>query len=95
MKQRPRPSRPSGSNPSSVEAYNLLGMIEGDQQDFAGAATAFQKALKLKPGSTQTHNNLGNLYCDREASPDLAEKEFRTVLRLDAANAKVTITSAC
>jgi tetratricopeptide (TPR) repeat protein len=74
-------------NPSSVEAYNLLGMIEGDRQDFAGAETAFQKALQLKPGSTKTHNNLGNLYLV-EKRPELAEKEFRTVLRLDAANSE-------
>jgi len=74
-------------NPSSVEAYNLLGVIEGDRQDFAGAATAFQKALQLKPGSTKTHNNLGNLYLV-EKRPELAEKEFRTVLRIDPANSE-------
>src|ERR1700688_3932115 len=49
-------------NPSSVEAYNLLGMIQGEQQDFAASAVSFQNALKLKPGSTRTHNNLGSLY---------------------------------
>src|ERR1700676_1263300 len=72
-------------NPSSVEAYNLLGMIQGEQQDFAAAAASFQKALKLKPGSTRTHNNLGSLYVV-EKKPDLAEKEFREVLRLDPTN---------
>src|SRR5258708_2805244 len=49
-------------NPSSVDAYNMLGMIEGERQDFAGAETSFQKALKLQPGSTRTRNNLGSLY---------------------------------
>jgi tetratricopeptide (TPR) repeat protein len=72
-------------NPTSVDAYNLLGMIQGEQQDFTGAAASFQQALKLKPGSTHTHNNLGSLYVVAN-KPDLAEKEFRAVLRLDPAN---------
>ncbi len=72
-------------NPANVDAYNLLGMIQGQQQDFAGALTSFQKALKLKPKSERTHNNLGGLYV-AEKKPDLAEKEFREVLRLDPGN---------
>lgn len=72
-------------NPSSVEAYNLLGFIDIDEKDYAGAVEAFQHALKLAPGSTKTHNNLGNVYLSLQ-KPDLAEKEFRTVLRLDPAN---------
>jgi len=72
-------------NPTSVDAYNLLGMIQGEQQDFTGAAASFRQALKLKPGSTHTHNNLGSLYVV-EKKPELAEKEFREVLRLDSTN---------
>jgi len=72
-------------NPSSVDAYNLLGMIEGDQQDFAAALSSFQTALKLKPSSTRVRNNLGSLYV-AEKKTDLAEKEFREVLRLDQEN---------
>jgi tetratricopeptide (TPR) repeat protein len=72
-------------NPSSVDGYNLLGIIESNQQDYANALAAFQKALQLSPNSTKTHNNLGNLFAD-EKKLDLAEKEFRTVLRLDPAN---------
>jgi tetratricopeptide (TPR) repeat protein len=72
-------------NPSSVEGYNLLGMIEGNGQDYAGAVAAFQKALQLAPNSTRTHNNLGNIYVAQK-NVDLAEKEFRTVLRLDPGN---------
>jgi tetratricopeptide (TPR) repeat protein len=72
-------------NPSNVDAYNLLGMIQGEQQDLAGATASFQKALKIKPASTRTHNNLGGLYVV-EKRPDLAEKEFREVLRLDPGN---------
>ena len=72
-------------NPSSVDGYNLLGIIESDQQDYTNAIDAFQKALHLAPNSTKTHNNLGNLFAE-EKKLDLAEKEFRTVLRLEPAN---------
>src|SRR2546426_4623644 len=72
-------------NPSSVEAYNLLGIIYSDQKDYANALEAFQHALKLDPNSTRTRNNLGNVYVAEE-KPDLAEKEFRTLLGLDPAN---------
>lgn len=72
-------------NPSSVEGYNLLGIIQADQQDYSGAIAAFQKALQIAPKSAKTHNNLGNIYV-AEKKVDLAEKEFRTVLRLDPGN---------
>jgi len=72
-------------NPSSVDGYNLLGIIESDQQDYSNAQVAFQKALTLSPNSTKTHVNLGNVYVAQKR-PDLAEKEFRTALRLDPAN---------
>ena len=74
-----------GRNPSNVDAYNMLGMIEGDQQDYTAAVSSFQKALKLKPDSTRTRNNLGSLYVV-EKKTELAEKEFREVLRLDPKN---------
>ena len=72
-------------DPSNVEAYNLLGIIESTRGDSAGAFEAFQKALKIAPRSTKTHNNLANLYVS-EKRIDLAETEFRNVLRLDPRN---------
>jgi len=71
--------------PSSVEAWNLLGIIYIDQKDSTNAVDAFQHALKLDPRSAKTHNNLGNTYLS-EQMPDLAEREFRSVLHLDPAN---------
>jgi len=72
-------------SPSSVEAYNLLGIIESKQQDYPNAEAAFQKALALAPGSVKTYNNLGDaLLAQKE--PDLAEKAFRNSLRLDPQN---------
>jgi tetratricopeptide (TPR) repeat protein len=72
-------------HPSSVEGYNLLGIIETNQHDYAGALEAFKKALKLAPNSVKTYNNIGNAYV---AIKDLnsAEKAFRTGLHLDPAN---------
>jgi tetratricopeptide (TPR) repeat protein len=72
-------------NPASVDGYNLLGIIESDQQDYSNALAAFEKALQLNPNSAKTHNNLGNFYVSQKRT-DLAEKEFRTTLRLDPAN---------
>jgi tetratricopeptide (TPR) repeat protein len=74
-------------HPSSVEGYNLLGIIQTNQQDYAGAIASLQKALQLNPRSTKTHNNLGNVYLAQQ-QPDAAEKEFRAVLHLDPANSE-------
>lgn len=65
---------------SNVEAYNLLGIVYTNQNNYAQAAEAFAHALKLNPHSTSTHNNLGNLYIG-EQKAELAEKEFKTVLK--------------
>lgn len=70
-------------NPSSVPAYNLLGIVDSEQQDYADAVTALKKALQLSPGSLQAHNNLGKVYV-AEKQLDLAQKEFEATLRLDA-----------
>jgi len=72
-------------NPTSVEGYNLLGIICSEQKDYPGAMDAYQQALKLEANSTRTLNNLGNLYVAQEKL-DLAEKEFRKVLRLEPGN---------
>ncbi len=72
-------------HPSSVEGYNLLGIINDERMDYQGALEAFQKALALAPHSIKTHNNLGNLYAETRHL-DLAEQEFRTALRINAAD---------
>jgi len=74
-------------HPSSVEGYNLLGIIQTNQQDYTGAVSSLQKALRINPRSARTHNNLGNVYI-AEQQTAMAEGEFRAVLRLDPANAE-------
>src|SRR5438552_2316778 len=68
-------------NPSSVEGYNLLGIICSGQKDYAKALEAFQYALKLEPSSTRTRNNLGNVYVAEERSHH-PEQESGSVFRL-------------
>jgi tetratricopeptide (TPR) repeat protein len=72
-------------NPTSVEGYNLLGIIDSEQRDYPGALEALRHALTLEPNSTKTRNNLGNVYV-AQGKLDLAEKEFRQVLRLELGN---------
>ena len=72
-------------HPSSVEGYNLLGIIETNQQDYAGALEAFKKALTIAPNSVKTYNNIGNAYIAMKEL-ESAEKAFRAGLRLDPAN---------
>src|SRR6266481_4737590 len=72
-------------NPSSVDAYTLLGIVNTDEKDYASALQSFQQALKLDANSTRALNNLGNLYVSQNKL-DLAEKEFRKVLRLEPGN---------
>lgn len=66
---------------SSVEGYNLLGIICGSAHDYEGALDAFQHAVKLNPASTKSHNNLGSLYAAAGKS-EQAEREFRKSLSL-------------
>ena len=72
-------------NPSSVEGYNLLGIVYSSEKDYDNALQTFQHALTLDSNSTRTQNNLGNVYIAQEKF-DLAEKEFGKVLRLDPTN---------
>src|SRR5690348_10665629 len=68
-------------HPSSVEGYNLLGIVCSGDKDYEGALDSFQHALSLNPRSAKTHNNLGNLYASA-GKADLAEKEFRKALAI-------------
>ncbi len=74
-------------HPSSVEGYNLLGIIESSIKDYPAALDAFSRALVLQPNSVKTHNNLGDLYLTVNRVGE-AENEFRTVLRLAPADAE-------
>jgi len=72
-------------DPSDVEAYNLLGIVDTDLKNYSQAEEVFQKALNVDPGSRTTRTNLGNLYVAEEKF-DLAEKEFNAVLKTEPGN---------
>jgi tetratricopeptide (TPR) repeat protein len=65
----------------SPDGFNLLGVIDNQQQDDAGAVAAFRNALQLAPKSVAAHNNIANVYLV-ERKFDLAEKEFRAALQI-------------
>ena len=48
--------------PRSLDGLNLLGMALGDQKEFKSAVEAFQQALEVDPGSTETQINLIQAY---------------------------------
>ena len=73
------------SDPSSVEAYNLEGIICTAKKDYVRAIDAFERALELAPNSTKSHNDLGNLYVTQQKL-DLAQEEFAKVLRIAPAD---------
>src|SRR6266542_1994409 len=68
-------------HPSSVDAYNLLGIIRSNERNYPAALDAFQHALTLDSRSTKTHNNLANLYASAGKN-ELAEAEFRKTLAI-------------
>jgi tetratricopeptide (TPR) repeat protein len=72
-------------NPASVDGYNLLGIILTTQKDYASALDAFERALKISPDSARTRNNIGNSYIAQGKS-ELAQQEFRKVLRVEPSN---------
>jgi tetratricopeptide (TPR) repeat protein len=71
--------------PTSVEGYELLGIISMQRKDYDQALEAFQHALKLNPRSAATHNNLANCYAQQQKM-ELAEKEYRTSLEIEPGN---------
>lgn len=72
-------------NPRSAEGYNLLGMLNCQQNNFAQAEQAFERALALDPSSIEAHNNLGNCYMT-ERKIEAAEKELRATLQISPDN---------
>jgi Cytochrome c biogenesis factor len=73
------------ADPSSVEGYNLLGIILSNQKKFPDALEAFQQALRLNPKSVKTHGNLASFFL-AEGKPGLAENEFKSALALAPAD---------
>lgn len=73
------------SHSSSVDGFNLLGIICNSERDYECSTDSFQHALELNPNSAKTHINLGNVYASA-GKADLAEKEFRKALSTTPSN---------
>jgi tetratricopeptide (TPR) repeat protein len=67
------------------EAYTRLGLSYHLLNQFKGAETAYQAAIRLKPGNAVALNNLAALYYSQRKFSD-AEREIRRALEKDPEN---------
>ncbi|MBI4313669.1 MAG: hypothetical protein HY594_02515 [Candidatus Omnitrophica bacterium] len=65
-----------------TKLYVRLGALETRQGNFKEAENAFKQAIFLQPTSGVAHYNLGVLYDDYMARPDLAIREYEQYLLL-------------
>ncbi len=72
-------------NPGNAQGYALLGLVYTAEKNYSEARAAFQQGLELDPKSMGIRNDLGNLYVN-QGKIDLAEEEFREVVRLNQTN---------
>jgi tetratricopeptide (TPR) repeat protein len=72
-------------NPSRPEGYGLLGLVYTAEKKYTEALSAYQQGLELNPKSIGIRIDMGNLYV-AQGNFDLAEKEFREVVRLNPAD---------
>jgi tetratricopeptide (TPR) repeat protein len=69
-------------DPYSAEAHNTLGSIFLRKQDFLGARTELQEAVRLKPDFVFAHYNLG--LADRAlGNSESARQDFEKALAID------------
>jgi tetratricopeptide (TPR) repeat protein len=62
-----------------AEAHHLLGVILGQQGDYAAAAHHIQRALTLAPYNPIYHNNLGEVWRRAQRLPEAAEAYRRAI----------------
>lgn len=63
------------ANPDSANSYYFLGLALAGKKDFAGAESAFQEALKRKPGYVEAKERLGAVYLSQADEARLAKNE--------------------
>ena len=78
-------------DPSHPAAWNLLGFLQHQDGDDAGAIEAFQSAITAKPDFADAYFNLGNIFRLRGGLPD-AEAAYRSFLSLNPADAAVQMS---
>jgi tetratricopeptide (TPR) repeat protein len=73
------------SDPDNAEVNFRIGLLKGQNRDFAGAASAFRRALRTKPNFPEARYNLGlAIVAESKNSPDWRRAliEFRAALVL-------------
>jgi len=68
------------------DAWNTLGLLEHDRRHYTQAETAFQEAIRLRPGYAAAYVNLGNAL-SKLGRVDLAEVALRNALQNEPENA--------
>jgi tetratricopeptide (TPR) repeat protein len=86
------------SLPNDARPYNLLGVIEAEEGNFAGAESNFIKAIQIAPHFAGAYLNLGRLYqehaaVDPEARPKALEL-YRKLLEIEPTNVEAIYEAA-
>lgn len=86
------------NQPNDARLYNLLGVIDAQEQDFAGAESQFLRAIHVAPRFTGAYLNLGRLYQEHAAvDPDARKKaldSYRKLLEFDPTHVEANYEAA-
>src|SRR3984957_212767 len=72
--------------PGDPRIYNLLGVIDAQENDFAAAESSFQKAIQLAPRFTGAYLNLGRLcqeHANQKGGMEKALKVYQKLLEFE------------
>lgn len=84
--------------PNDARLYNLLGVIDAQEQDFAGAESNFLRAIHIAPHFTGAYLNLGRLYQEHAAVDPGARKKaldsYQKLLEFDPTHVEANYEAA-
>ena len=70
------------ADPNYAPAYNVLGLVYMELREDVLAQQNFERALKISPNDSDTHNNYGWFLCKRKRDQtDLAVRHFMAALK--------------
>jgi tetratricopeptide (TPR) repeat protein len=81
-------------DPTSKVAYNSLGNVYYQQQQYHQASTMYKQALAIDPHYAKARNNLGNTYMQL-AMDERAIEELQQALRADSSYSLTYYNLAC
>lgn len=74
---------PGAGDQTQAERYYSAGKTQVQQQDFAGAVTAYERALRADPNLAKAHYDLGMVFERELTSPEKALYHYIRALELD------------